>query len=73
MQAIIVRDRDKGLAGLSLAEMPYPIAGENDVIVRVHGAGFISTELEWTGTWADRAGQRPEAKHPGPRSVRCRR
>jgi NADPH:quinone reductase-like Zn-dependent oxidoreductase len=37
--------------------MPYPNAGENDVIVRVHGAGFISTELEWTGTWADRAGR----------------
>ena len=57
MQAITVRDRDAGLAGLSLTEMPYPIAGENDVIVRVHGAGFISTELEWTGTWADRAGR----------------
>ena len=57
MQAITVRDRDAGVAGLSLTEMPYPIAGENDVIVRVHGAGFISTELEWTGTWADRAGR----------------
>lgn len=57
MQAITVRDRNAGLAGLSLAEMPYPIAGENDVIVRVHGAGFITTELEWTGTWVDRAGR----------------
>lgn len=57
MQAITVRDRDAGVAGLSLTEMPNPIAGENDVIVRVHGAGFISTELEWTGTWADRAGR----------------
>ena len=56
MQAITVRNRDAGIAGLSLTEMPYPIAGENDVIVRVHGAGFISTELEWTGTWVDRAG-----------------
>ncbi len=57
MRAITVRDRDAGMAGLSLTEMPYPIAGENDVIVRVHGAGFISTELEWTGTWTDRAGR----------------
>ena len=57
MQAITVRDRHVGVAGLSLTEMPYPIAGDNDVIVRVHGAGFISTELEWTGTWADRAGR----------------
>ena len=57
MQAITVRDRDAGVAGLSLTEMPYPNAGENDVIVRVHSAGFISTELEWTGTWADRAGR----------------
>jgi NADPH:quinone reductase-like Zn-dependent oxidoreductase len=56
MQAITVRDRDAGVAGLSLTEMPYPIAGENDVIVRVRGAGFISTELEWTGTWVDRGG-----------------
>ena len=57
MEAITVGDRDAGVAGLSLTDMPYPIAGENDVIVRVHGAGFISTELEWTGTWADRAGR----------------
>jgi D-arabinose 1-dehydrogenase-like Zn-dependent alcohol dehydrogenase len=55
--AITVRDRDEGVAGLSLTEMPYPIAGENDVIVRVRGAGFNPTELEWTGTWADRAGR----------------
>ena len=35
MQAITVRDRDAGLAGLSLTEVPYPHAAENDVIVRV--------------------------------------
>jgi NADPH:quinone reductase-like Zn-dependent oxidoreductase len=57
MQAIIVRDRDAGIAGLTLTEMPYPNAGDNDVIVRVHAAAFISTELEWTGTWADRTGR----------------
>ena len=57
MQAITVRDRDAGVAGLSLTEMPYPLAGENDVIVRVHGAAFISTELQWAATWVDRAGR----------------
>jgi hypothetical protein len=38
MQAITVRVREAGLAGLSLADMPYPPAVENDVIVRVHAA-----------------------------------
>ncbi|MGQ5664122.1 NADP-dependent oxidoreductase, partial [Streptomyces sp. ECR2.10] len=36
MQAITVRDRDAGLAGMSLTDMPYPHAAENDVIVRVY-------------------------------------
>ena len=35
VQAIAVRDRDAGLAGLSLTELPHPQAAENDVIVRV--------------------------------------
>ena len=65
MQAIIVRDRDAGVAGLSSTEMPYPIACENDVIVRVHGAGFISTELQWTGTWVDRTGRDRTPSIPG--------
>lgn len=65
MRAITVRDRDAGAAGLLLNDMPYPIAGENDVIVRVHGAGFISTELKWTGTWVDRAGRDRTPSIPG--------
>jgi hypothetical protein len=40
MQAITVRDRDAGVAGLSLTDMPYPHASQNDVIVPVHAAGF---------------------------------
>ncbi|MGW0087310.1 NADP-dependent oxidoreductase, partial [Streptomyces sp. NPDC003393] len=40
MQAITVRDRDAGLAGMSLVDLPHPHAAENDVIVRVHAAGF---------------------------------
>ena len=36
MQGIAVRDREAGLAGLALTDLPYPHAAENDVIVRVH-------------------------------------
>ena len=57
MQAITVRDRNAGLAGMSLTDMPYPHAAENDVIVRVHAAGFTPGELDWPATWTDRAGR----------------
>jgi hypothetical protein len=53
MQAITVRDRDAGVGGLSLTDAPYPHASENDVIVRVHAAGFTPGELDWPTTWAD--------------------
>lgn len=56
MQAITARDRDAGYRGVSLAEMTYPHAAENDVIVRVHAAGFTPGELDWPATWTDRAG-----------------
>ncbi|MFS8099329.1 NADP-dependent oxidoreductase [Lentzea alba] len=36
---------------------PYPHAAENDVIVRVCAAGFTPGELDWPGTWTDRAGR----------------
>jgi NADPH:quinone reductase-like Zn-dependent oxidoreductase len=57
MQAVTVRDRHAGIAGLSLEDLPYPQAADNDVIVQVHAGGFIRTELEWTRTWTDRAGR----------------
>ena len=57
MQAIIARDRAAGVDGLALAGVPYPHAAENDVIVRVHAAGFTPGELDWPGTWTDRAGR----------------
>ncbi|MCX5315955.1 MULTISPECIES: NADP-dependent oxidoreductase [unclassified Streptomyces] len=65
MQAITVRDRDAGLAGMSLTDMPYPHAAENDVIVRVHAAGFTPGELDWPGTWTDRAGRDRTPSVPG--------
>lgn len=65
MQAITVQDRDAGLAGLSLTDMPYPHAAENDVIVRVHAAGFTPGELDWPATWIDRAGRDRTPSVPG--------
>ncbi|RPE42147.1 NADPH:quinone reductase-like Zn-dependent oxidoreductase [Streptomyces sp. Ag109_O5-1] len=65
MKAITVRDRDAGPAGLSLTDLPYPHAAENDVIVRVHAAGFTPGELDWPGTWTDRAGRDRTPSVPG--------
>jgi NADPH:quinone reductase-like Zn-dependent oxidoreductase len=57
MRAITVRDREADGYGLSLTELPYPRAAENDVIVQVHAAGFLRGEPDWPGTWTDRAGR----------------
>ena len=57
MQAMAVSDREAGIQGMSLTELPYPHAAENDVVVRVHAAGFTPGELDWPGTWTDRAGR----------------
>jgi NADPH:quinone reductase-like Zn-dependent oxidoreductase len=50
MRAIISRDRAAGVDGLVLADVPYPHAAENDVVVQVHAAGFTPGELDWPGT-----------------------
>jgi NADPH:quinone reductase-like Zn-dependent oxidoreductase len=65
MQAITALDRDAGVSGLSLGDLPYPHAAENDVIVRVHAAGFTRGELDWPGTWSDRAGRDRTPSVPG--------
>ncbi|MEU8165263.1 NADP-dependent oxidoreductase [Micromonospora sp. NPDC049004] len=65
MQAITVRDRDAGVGGLTLTDLPYPHAAENDVIVRVHAAGFTPGELDWPATWTDRAGRDRTPSVPG--------
>jgi NADPH:quinone reductase-like Zn-dependent oxidoreductase len=57
VKAITVRDRDAGTGGLSLTDMPYPHAAQNDVLVRVHASGFTPGELDWPTTWSDRAGR----------------
>jgi hypothetical protein len=39
MQAITIRDHDAGVGGLSLPDVPYPHAAQNDIIVGVRAAG----------------------------------
>ncbi|WJI65669.1 NADP-dependent oxidoreductase [Mesorhizobium sp. C416B] len=55
MKAIVATDLTAGTAGMKLVELPEPRAAINDVVVQVHAAGFVNTELEWPSTWADRA------------------
>ena len=54
MKAIVVTDQSAGTAGMKLVDRPEPQAAINDVVVQVHAAGFVNTELEWPSTWADR-------------------
>jgi NADPH:quinone reductase-like Zn-dependent oxidoreductase len=65
MKAIIVKDQAAGLAGMKPAERPDPHAAINDVVVRIHAAGFVPTELEWPSTWVDRAGRNRTPSIPG--------
>lgn len=65
MKAITVSDRAAGIAGLTLTDLPYPVASENDVIVKVHTAGFTTGELDWPDTWTHRSGQDRTPSVPG--------
>lgn len=65
MQAITVKDREAGIAGMSLTDQPYPEAADSEVIVRVHAAGFTPGELDWPATWTDRAGRDRTPSIPG--------
>ncbi len=65
MHAVIARDRAAGAAGLGVSDIPRPHAAENDVIVRVHAAGFTPGELDWPSTWTDRAGRDRTPSVPG--------
>jgi len=65
VQAVTARDRAAGAAGLTLSDIPHPHAAENDVIVRVYAAGFTPGELNWPGTWTDRAGRDRTPSVPG--------
>ena len=65
MKAITVSDPEAGAASLALTELPRPEAATNDVVVRVHAASFIHTELDWPDTWTDRAGRDRTPSVPG--------
>jgi NADPH:quinone reductase-like Zn-dependent oxidoreductase len=65
VKAITVADMEAGVNGMTLTDIDYPHAAENDVIVRVHAAGFTPGELTWPGTWVDRAGRDRTPSVPG--------
>lgn len=65
MQAITVKDREAGVAGLTLTDQPYPEAADSEVIVQVYAAGFTPGELDWPATWSDRAGRDRTPSIPG--------
>src|SRR3954452_4712203 len=65
MKAIVVTDEAAGTAGMTLTERPEPPAAINDVVVRVHAAGFVPTEMAWPSTWADRLGRNRAPSIPG--------
>src|SRR5215813_14031986 len=65
MKAICLRARS-GPEALAYEEAPQPRPGDGEVLVRVHAAGVIHTELSWVPTWTTRAGKpRPFPVIPG--------
>jgi NADPH:quinone reductase-like Zn-dependent oxidoreductase len=65
MKAIVVTDRAAGTAAMKLVERPELEAAINDVVVEVHAAGFVGTELTWPSTWTDRLGRDRTPTIPG--------
>ncbi len=65
MKAICLRARG-GPETLAYEEAPQPPPGKGEVLVRVHAAGVIHTELSWVPTWTTQAGEpRPLPVIPG--------
>lgn len=56
MKAVRIHERG-GSEGLVLEDAPDPRPATGDVVVRVRAAGFVPDELDWPGTWVDRAGR----------------
>jgi NADPH:quinone reductase-like Zn-dependent oxidoreductase len=65
MKAIVVTDQAAGTAGMNLMERPEPQAAIGDVVLQVHAAGFVGTELEWPSTWTDRLDRGRTPSIPG--------
>jgi NADPH:quinone reductase-like Zn-dependent oxidoreductase len=57
MKAIVVTDQAEGTAGMELVDRPEPRPAINDVVVQVHAAAYVPTEVGWPSTWVDRAGK----------------
>jgi NADPH:quinone reductase-like Zn-dependent oxidoreductase len=57
MKAIVVTDQAEGTAGMKLVDRPEPRPAINDVVVQVHAAAYVPTEVGWPSTWVDRAGK----------------
>ncbi|TDD36400.1 NADP-dependent oxidoreductase [Actinomadura sp. KC06] len=56
MRAVRIHERGGG-DGLVVEDVPLPQAATGDVVVRVRAAGIVPDELDWPGTWVDRAGR----------------
>src|SRR6201996_7553022 len=65
MKAIVATNQAAGKAEVKLVELPQPQAGINDVVVRIHAAGFTGDELAWPSTWTDRVGRDRTPSIPG--------
>jgi NADPH:quinone reductase-like Zn-dependent oxidoreductase len=61
----VVSDEAAGTKGMKLSERPEPQPAINDVVVEVHAAGFVNTELTWPSTWTDRVGRDRTPTIPG--------
>src|SRR5438309_11738770 len=65
MKAIRLHARG-GPEAFTYDEAQQPRPGEGEVLVRVHAAGVIHTELSWVPTWTTRSGEpRPLPVIPG--------
>lgn len=56
MKAIRLRARG-GPEAFTYEDAPQPRPGDGEVLVRVHAAGVIHTELSWIPTWTTQAGE----------------
>lgn len=61
----MVKDQAAGAAGMQIADRPDPKPAINDVVIQVHAAGFVGTELTWPSTWTDRLGRDRTPTIPG--------
>ncbi|MFJ4655624.1 NADP-dependent oxidoreductase [Nocardia sp. NPDC088792] len=55
MKAARIHQRDG--EGLVYEDAPAPVHVTGDVVVEVRAASFVPDELNWPGTWVDRAGK----------------